>query len=145
MRIEQFESVFQTNTFGPYYLSRALMRSWLSLPLAVSPDSEPNVPAIEEQGPKKKDLRGKQLLFVSSISGLVAMNPQYQAAYNASKAGVTMLAKVSLEACCQRERLELNKKFVTESGRRMGSIRSGRQLHLSCMSCTCHLRHFTYH
>ncbi|XAO27014.1 hypothetical protein I312_105855 [Cryptococcus bacillisporus CA1280] len=35
----------------------------------------------------------KQILFVSSISAHVAMSPQRQSAYNASKGAVTMLAK----------------------------------------------------
>jgi sorbose reductase len=39
-------------------------------------------------------LQGKQVLFVSSISGLVAMSPQNQSAYNGSKAALTMMAKV---------------------------------------------------
>lgn len=90
MSNDEFESIFQTNTFGPYYLSRALMRSWLSLP--ISPSSDEQRLSADDKSPKK-DLRGKQILFVSSISGLVAMSPQFQAAYNASKAGVTMLAK----------------------------------------------------
>lgn len=91
---DQFDSIFRTNTTGPYYLSRALMRSWLGLPISLSSSSsEVNITA--DDGQLKKNLKGKQILFVSSISGLVAMTPQYQAAYNASKAGVTMLAKVS--------------------------------------------------
>lgn len=87
------------------------MRSWLGLPVPLPSSSSPSssdpasssaggVEATEggltaDDGKPKKNLKGKQLLFVSSISGLVAMTPQYQAAYNASKAGVTMLAKVS--------------------------------------------------
>ena len=34
--------------------------------------------------------------MISSISGLVNMTPQKQVAYNASKGGLTMAAKVSL-------------------------------------------------
>lgn len=73
------------------------MRSWLGLPISLSSSSDVSLTA--DDGQPKKNLKGKQILFVSSISGLVAMTPQYQAAYNASKAGVTMLAKVS-EAIC---------------------------------------------
>ncbi|ODO05045.1 hypothetical protein I350_05658 [Cryptococcus amylolentus CBS 6273] len=63
------QSIFAVNTYHPYYLSRALVRSWLHLPIP------------------------KQILFISSISALVAMNPQRQTAYNASKGAVTMMAK----------------------------------------------------
>jgi sorbose reductase len=71
------------------------MRSWLDLPLSPSsPGAKDEQDLTSDDGRPKKDLRGKQILFISSISGLVAMSPQYQAAYNASKAGVTMLAKV---------------------------------------------------
>jgi NAD(P)-dependent dehydrogenase (short-subunit alcohol dehydrogenase family) len=91
--VDQFDSIFRTNTTGPYYLSRALMRSWLGLPISLSSSSS-EVNLTADDGQPKKNLKGKQILFVSSISGLVAMTPQYQAAYNASKAGVTMLAKV---------------------------------------------------
>ncbi|KAH8084210.1 hypothetical protein HD553DRAFT_43800 [Filobasidium floriforme] len=92
MTDNQFDSIFRTNTTGPYYLSRALMRSWLGLPISLSSSSS-EVSLTADDGQPKKNLKGKQILFVSSISGLVAMTPQYQAAYNASKAGVTMLAK----------------------------------------------------
>ena len=39
-----------------------------------------------------KGIKGS-MINISSISGLVAMTPQYQVAYNASKAGVTMMTK----------------------------------------------------
>jgi len=86
------QQVFSVNTFGPYYLARALTRSWLSLPIDVTKPSsnEPlDIPAI--QGTKLD----KQILFVSSVSGLAAMTPQRQTAYNASKAALTMMSKVS--------------------------------------------------
>lgn len=86
---EDFQSIFAVNTFGPYYLSRALVRSWLGLPVSVSSVSDP----IDVANAKNVNLK-KQILFVSSISALVAMNPQRQTAYNASKGAVTMLAKV---------------------------------------------------
>ncbi|OXM75559.1 cytoplasmic protein [Cryptococcus neoformans Bt63] len=85
---EDFQSIFAVNTFGPYYLSRALVRSWLGLPVSVSSVSDP----IDVANAKNVNLK-KQILFVSSISALVAMNPQRQTAYNASKGAVTMLAK----------------------------------------------------
>ena len=98
IHLGEFENIFQTNTFGPYYLSRALMRSWLDLPIPLS-SSEPTISSsTDDRSKPSKSLKGKQILFVSSISGLVAMTPQFQAAYNASKAGVTMLAKVCTDA-----------------------------------------------
>jgi sorbose reductase len=88
---EDIEKMFAVNTLGPFYLSRSLARSWLDLPVSVGSGT---VDVSELKG-KKLD---KQILFVSSISGLVAMSPQRQAAYNASKGGLTMLAKVSAGA-----------------------------------------------
>lgn len=82
--------MFAVNTLGPFYFSRAVVRSWLDLPVAVSGGGEVDVTKIKDA---KLD---KQILFISSISGLVAMSPQRQAAYNASKGGLTMLAKVRL-------------------------------------------------
>ncbi|ODN73132.1 hypothetical protein L202_07698 [Cryptococcus amylolentus CBS 6039] len=90
------QNIFAVNTYHPYYLSRALVRSWLHLPIPVSSSSS------DSSSPSKEDLdipsiKGlnlkKQILFVSSISALVAMNPQRQTAYNASKGAVTMMAK----------------------------------------------------
>lgn len=84
---DDFKRLFEVNTFGPYYLSRALVRSWLDLPIGVDPSAaQPDIKSIDRK-------LGKQILIVSSISGLVAMSPQRQAAYNASKAAVTMLSK----------------------------------------------------
>jgi NAD(P)-dependent dehydrogenase (short-subunit alcohol dehydrogenase family) len=82
--------MFAVNTLGPFYFSRAVVRSWLDLPVAVSGGGQVDVTKIKNA---KLD---KQILFISSISGLVAMSPQRQAAYNASKGGLTMLAKVRL-------------------------------------------------
>lgn len=84
---EEFKRVFEVNYFGPFYLARALMRSWQGLPVSIKEGEPANPPAP----PTKLN---KQLLFVSSISGLVAMTPQKQASYNSSKAALTMLAKV---------------------------------------------------
>ncbi|ODN98963.1 hypothetical protein I350_07112 [Cryptococcus amylolentus CBS 6273] len=66
------QNIFAVNTYHPYYLSRAL---------------DLDIPSIKGLNLKK------QILFVSSISALVAMNPQRQTAYNASKGAVTMMAK----------------------------------------------------
>lgn len=83
---DEFKHIFDVNTFGPYYLARALVRSWLGLPVGL----DPSAASSDISAPRKL---GKQILFVSSISALVAMAPQKQAAYNASKGAVTMLAK----------------------------------------------------
>lgn len=82
--VDEFKRIFEVNTYGAYYVARGLARSWLDLPVTVG---EPTPAGT------KKDL-GKQILFISSISGLVAMYPQRQAAYNASKGALTMLSKV---------------------------------------------------
>lgn len=71
---DEFKQVFEVNTFGGFYFARALARSWIAA----------------------KATKGKQILFVSSISGLIVNTPQRQAAYNASKGAVTMLSKVGL-------------------------------------------------
>jgi NAD(P)-dependent dehydrogenase (short-subunit alcohol dehydrogenase family) len=83
------QNIFNINTYGPYYVSRALVRSWLGLPTAVAGPTEVSV--SDDAPPRKLN---KQILFVSSISALVAMYPQHQSAYNASKAGLTMFGKV---------------------------------------------------
>ena len=81
--------MFATNFYAPIYLSRALVRHWLKLPASVSAESSES--GLRDQ---KVDL-GKKILFVSSISGIVAMTPQMQMSYNSSKAALTMAAKVS--------------------------------------------------
>jgi len=67
--------------------------------------------------------------MISSISGLVNMTPQKQVAYNASKGGLTMAAKVStlLHALCSLANR-------AESGGRMGRIRHFCQLHFTRVS-----------
>lgn len=70
-------------------MARSLVRSWLDQPIPVAP-----TPNADVSWREKKQL-GKQILFISSISGLVAMSPQKQSAYNASKGALTMLSKVS--------------------------------------------------
>lgn len=80
----EFRRTFEVNTFGSYYFARALARSWLGEDIAVGAGSTGR--------PAPRQL-GKQILFISSISAIVAMSPQRQMAYNASKAAVTMMSK----------------------------------------------------
>lgn len=82
---DEFKRIFDVNVHGCYYFARALSRSWLDLPVTVSS-------TLSNLGEPRQ--LGKQILFISSISGLVAMYPQHQAAYNASKGALTMLSKV---------------------------------------------------
>lgn len=86
--LDEFKNVFEVNTFGAYYVARSLVRSWLDQPIPVS-----STPSTDVSWREKKNLN-KQILFISSISGLVAMSPQKQSAYNASKGALTMLSKV---------------------------------------------------
>ncbi|ORY31387.1 hypothetical protein BCR39DRAFT_526392 [Naematelia encephala] len=80
-------NIMQINLFAPMYLTRAVVRQWLKVPVSLHSSSS-------DRGLRDQKLHlGKKILFVSSISGIVAMTPQKQAAYNASKAGLTMLAK----------------------------------------------------
>lgn len=93
-----FQRIFSVNTFGPYYLARALVRAWLGLPVGVDVAAGAASDSTPDSTPDSTDISapralGKQILFVSSISALVAMAPQQQAAYNASKGAVTMLAR----------------------------------------------------
>lgn len=88
--LEDINSVITVNLVAPLYLSRALMRHWLDLPASVHSEST---------GQSKRDTKvnlNKRILMISSISGLVNMTPQRQVAYNASKGGLTMAAKVRL-------------------------------------------------
>lgn len=55
--------IFAVNTFGSYYLSRALIRSWLGLHLSVNSASDD---PIDIASMRNIDLK-KQILFVSSI------------------------------------------------------------------------------
>ena len=71
--------MLRVNTFGPFYLSRALARSWFDLPTSVSAGG-PRLAQI----PKKKS--NKQILFISSGAAHHVPYPQNQASYNASKA-----------------------------------------------------------
>ncbi|RSH82080.1 uncharacterized protein EHS24_008284 [Apiotrichum porosum] len=64
----ELATLMHTNLFAPIYLARAAVRYWLGLPATVQGD----------------------------ISGIVNMSPQFQMAYNASKAGLTMASKVSM-------------------------------------------------
>ena len=84
----ELQHVMGVNLFAPIYLSRAFARHWLGLPTKVDPNAK-------AQMLDKADLK-KKILFISSISGIVNMTPQRQVAYNASKGGLTMAAKVKL-------------------------------------------------
>lgn len=103
---DEFKHIFDVNTFGPYYFARALVRSWLGMPVGLdsaaassstsasaAASASPSASASASTDISEPRKLGKQILFVSSISGLVAMAPQQQTAYNASKGAVTMLAK----------------------------------------------------
>jgi NAD(P)-dependent dehydrogenase (short-subunit alcohol dehydrogenase family) len=94
----EFQNIFNVNVNGPFYLARALVRSWLSVPVPVDPSTPSTLDITSLKGANL----GKQILFVSSISALVAMTPQRQAAYNASKGAVTMLSKVGWASRCIR-------------------------------------------
>lgn len=94
------QNIFAVNAFGPYFVSRALVRSWLGEPTSVPAPTQPSgalgttpgsTTFLDPPNGKKLD---KHIVFVSSISGLVAMNPQNQSAYNASKGALTMFGKV---------------------------------------------------
>ena len=62
---EEFKHIFDVNTFGPFYLARALTRSWRSLPISASDSGS----SASSESPKNLK---KQVFFVSSVSGLVA-------------------------------------------------------------------------
>jgi len=86
--LEDLNSVITVNLLAPLYLSRSLVRHWLGLPASVTSGSE-------EKGKREETVNlNKRILMISSISGLVNMTPQKQVAYNASKGGLTMAAKV---------------------------------------------------
>lgn len=126
--LAELQNIFAVNAFGPFYTARALIRSWLALKTSVDPEAHTALSQFKEKG---RILEGKQVLFVSSISGLVAMSPQNQSAYNASKAALTMMAKVNASfgiLCSHR--------LITgaESGWRMGASRRQRKCHLTCKS-----------
>jgi NAD(P)-dependent dehydrogenase (short-subunit alcohol dehydrogenase family) len=102
---EDLNSVITVNLLAPLYLSRSLVRHWLGLPASVTSGSS-------EQGKREEKVNlNKRILMISSISGLVNMAPQKQVAYNASKGGLTMAAKVSPKADLPRHVL------MAESGR----------------------------
>lgn len=86
--VDDFNSVITVNLVAPLYLSRALVRHWLGMPSSVASGSS-------EGGKRDQKINlNKRILMISSISGLVNMTPQKQVAYNASKGGLTMAAKV---------------------------------------------------
>ncbi|WVR06283.1 hypothetical protein IAU60_003313 [Kwoniella sp. DSM 27419] len=91
MTDDEMFKIMQVNLFSPLYLSRAVTRKWLDLPTGISSGAN-DASAPRGKRDEKVNLN-KKIIFVSSISGLVAMQPQAQSAYNASKAGLTMFAK----------------------------------------------------
>jgi NAD(P)-dependent dehydrogenase (short-subunit alcohol dehydrogenase family) len=126
--LAELQNIFAVNAFGPFYTARALIRAWLALKTSVDPASHT---ALSQYKDKGRILEGKQVLFVSSISGLVAMSPQNQSAYNASKAALTMMAKVnpSFGILCGPRLIT-----GTESRWRMGASRRQRQCYFTCKS-----------
>jgi sorbose reductase len=89
---EDLNSVITVNLLAPLYLSRSLVRHWLGMPASVTSSSS-------EKGKREEKVNlNKRILMISSISGLVNMTPQKQVAYNASKGGLTMAAKVCFMA-----------------------------------------------
>ncbi|KAL7411876.1 hypothetical protein BDY24DRAFT_395161 [Mrakia frigida] len=81
---EDVEGIFGLNTFGPMYLMREAVKGWFG-----EGGEGKEVGWRKEKG----GLEGKVAVVVSSVSGHVAMSPQKQAAYNASKAAVTAFTK----------------------------------------------------
>jgi len=71
---KQFEDTFRVNCFSPFYLARAAYKTWYPTPSST-------------------EKKNKAVVFISSMSGQVYNYPQNQVAYNASKAGLTMLGK----------------------------------------------------
>ncbi|WVO24093.1 uncharacterized protein IAS62_005457 [Cryptococcus decagattii] len=56
---EDFQSISAVNTFGSYYLSRALIQSWLGLPVSVNSASDPiDIASMRNIDLKKKILFG---------------------------------------------------------------------------------------
>lgn len=87
MKDTDLRRMFDVNLVAPLFLARAFTRHWLGLPAAISENET-------AQGSRKDGVKlNKKIVFISSISGLVNMSPQYQVAYNASKAGLTMASK----------------------------------------------------
>lgn len=113
-----FDRVLSVNTKGPFCFARQLARSWLDMPAEIA-ESETS------DGPRqaKQPRLHKQILFVSSISGIVSMFPQSQCAYNASKAGLTMLAKVRPQPAIRVHSLKSYSYRVSQAnGHRMASL-----------------------
>jgi NAD(P)-dependent dehydrogenase (short-subunit alcohol dehydrogenase family) len=110
---EDFKRIFDVNTFGPFYLARALTRSWMSLPISADNSVSSTDPPTN---------LGKQIFFVSSVSGNVAMTPQKQTAYNASKAALTMLAKVPSAHWCSLRLSYTLHRVSQPNGRHTGSL-----------------------
>lgn len=85
---DELDWVMKCNLYAPITLMRGFVRHWLGMSTQVcTPD--------DAGKPSQPIHLNKRILCVSSISGLVNMNPQHQVAYNASKAGLTMACRVS--------------------------------------------------
>lgn len=84
----ELATLMHTNLFAPIYLARAAVRYWLGLPATVQGEYRGERDTAHSLS--------KKIIFISSISGIVNMSPQFQMAYNASKAGLTMASKVSM-------------------------------------------------
>jgi len=88
----ELDNIMQTNLYAPIYLTRAITRQWLNVPVKLSESSD-----VRGKRDEQIDLK-KKIILISSISGQIVNRPQCQMAYNASKAGLTMVGKVS--DCC---------------------------------------------
>ncbi|OCF76349.1 2,4-dienoyl-CoA reductase [Kwoniella mangroviensis CBS 8886] len=88
MTDSELDWIMKTNLYAPITLCRGFVRHWLGMSTAVSSSEDPGKPPAGE----RVNLN-KRILCVSSISGIVNMNPQRQMAYNVSKAGLTMACK----------------------------------------------------
>ncbi|WVW83654.1 hypothetical protein I302_105675 [Kwoniella bestiolae CBS 10118] len=88
MSDSELDWIMKTNLYAPMTLCRGFARHWLGMSTAVKSSEDPGKPPVGE----KLNLN-KRILCVSSISGIVNMNPQRQVAYNVSKAGLTMACK----------------------------------------------------
>ena len=109
----------QTNLYAPIYLTRAITRQWLNVPVKLSEASD----VFRGQRDEQIDLK-KKIILISSISGQIVNRPQCQMAYNASKAGLTMVGKVSFRSGCLRtseERARRAERVTNVEGRALQS------------------------
>lgn len=124
----ELDNIMQTNLYAPIYLTRAITRQWLNVPVKLSESSD-----VRGQRDEQIDLK-KKIILISSISGQIVNRPQCQMAYNASKAGLTMVGKVSFRSACLRTSGEKVKRGV--EGKRRGS-RNEREEHFSLPRSRC--------